>query len=118
GIPEEEKVNEVLLEFAHKYGVKYFAANNTYYNDKGDAKAHDILLCVKDGELVEKPKKYIGKRGREFRYGFPNDEFYLKSPEEMKKLFADLPEAIICTQEIVDKCEAYKLGQKDFSCKF
>ncbi|MCR9017339.1 DNA polymerase III subunit alpha [Aquiflexum gelatinilyticum] len=112
GIPEEEKVNEVLLHFAHKYGVKYFAANNTYYNQKNDAKAHDILLCVKDGELVEKPKKYIGKRGREFRYGFPNDEFYLKSPEEMKKLFADLPEAIACTNEIVEKIETYKL-QRD-----
>ncbi|MFN3761130.1 MAG: DNA polymerase III subunit alpha [Algoriphagus aquaeductus] len=118
GIPEEEKVNEVLLEFAKRYQVKYFAANNTYYNDKGDAKAHDILLCVKDGELVEKPKKYIGKRGREFRYGFPNDEFYLKSPEEMKKLFADLPEAIACTQEIVDKCEAYKLAREVLLPKF
>lgn len=118
GIPEEEKVNEVLLEFAKRYNVKYFAANNTYYNDKADAKAHDILLCVKDGELVEKPKKYIGKRGREFRYGFPNDEFYLKSPEEMKKLFADLPEAIICTQEIVDKCEAYKLAREVLLPKF
>lgn len=112
GIPEEEKVNEVLLHFAHKYGVNYFAANNTYYNHKNDAKAHDILLCVKDGELVEKPKKYIGKRGREFRYGFPNDEFYLKSPEEMKKLFADIPEAIACTNEIVEKIETYKL-QRD-----
>jgi len=112
GIPEEEKVNEVLLQLAHKYGVKYFAANNTYYNYKNDAKAHDILLCVKDGELVEKPKKYIGKRGREYRYGFPNDEFYLKSPEEMKKLFADLPEAIACTNEIVEKIETYKL-QRD-----
>lgn len=118
GIPEEEKVNEVLLEFAKKYQVKYFAANNTYYNDKADAKAHDILLCVKDGELVEKPKKYVGKRGREFRYGFPNDEFYLKSPEEMKKLFADLPEAIECTQEIVDKCEAYKLAREVLLPKF
>lgn len=118
GIPEEEKVNEVLLEFANKYGVNYFAANNTYYNEKGDAKAHDILLCVKDGELVEKPKKYIGKRGREFRFGFPNDEFYLKSPEDMKKLFADLPEAILCTQEIVDKCEAYKLAREVLLPKF
>ncbi|MEK0442143.1 MAG: hypothetical protein RL403_1121, partial [Bacteroidota bacterium] len=118
GIPEEDKVNEVLLEFAHKYGVKYFAANNCYYNEKGDAKAHDILLCVKDGELMEKPKKYVGKRGREFRFGFPNDEFYLKSPEEMKQLFADLPEAILCTQEIVDKCEAYKLAREVLLPKF
>ncbi|MFC3879219.1 DNA polymerase III subunit alpha [Algoriphagus namhaensis] len=118
GIPEEEKVNEVLLDFANKYDVKYFAANNSYYNEKEDAKAHDILLCVKDGELVEKPKKYIGKRGREFRYGLPNDEFYLKTPDEMKKLFADLPEAIECTQEIVDKIEAYKLAREVLLPKF
>lgn len=118
GIPEEEKVNEVLLGFAKKYGVSYFAANNTYYNAKTDAKAHDILLCVKDGELVEKPKKYIGKRGREFRYGFPNEEFYLKDPEEMKKLFADLPEAIHCTQEIVDKIEPFKLAREVLLPKF
>ena len=118
GIPEEDKVNEVLLEWAHKYGVKYFASNNSYYNDKGDAKAHDILLCVKDGELLEKPIKYVGKRGREFRFGFPNDEFYLKSPEEIKQLFADLPEAIHCTQEIVEKCEAYKLAREVLLPKF
>ncbi|MBN3520516.1 DNA polymerase III subunit alpha [Algoriphagus lutimaris] len=118
GVPEEEKVNEVLLEFAKRHDVKYFAANNTYYNEKVDAKAHDVLLCVKDGELVEKPKKYIGKRGREFRYGFPNDEFYIKSPDEMKKLFADLPEAIECTQEIVNKIEAYKLAREVLLPKF
>lgn len=118
GIPEEEKVNEVLLRFANKYGVKYFAANNTYYNNKVDANAHDILLCVKDGELLEKPKKYIGKRGREYRYGFPNEEFYIKSQEEMKKLFADLPEAIACTHEIVQKIETYKLQRDVLLPKF
>ncbi|MEX2565573.1 MAG: DNA polymerase III subunit alpha [Cyclobacteriaceae bacterium] len=118
GIPEEEKVNEVLLQWAEKYNVKYFAANNTYYNAKSDAKAHDILLCVKDGELVEKPKKYIGKRGREYRYGFPNEEFYLKSPEEMKQLFADLPEAISCTEEIINKIEGFKLAREVLLPKF
>lgn len=118
GIPEEEKVNEVLLQWAAKYHVPYFAANNSYYNTKTDAKAHDILLCVKDGELVAKPKKYIGKRGREFRYGFPNEEFYLKSPEEMKKLFADLPEAIACTNEIVKKIEPFKLAREVLLPKF
>ena len=118
GIPEEEKVNEVLLQLAHKYNVKYFAANNTYYNQKSDANAHDILLCVKDGELVEKPKKYIGRRGREFRFGFPNEEFYVKSPDEMKKLFADLPEAITCTHESAEKVEAYKLAREVLLPKF
>ncbi|WP_162341101.1 DNA polymerase III subunit alpha [Cyclobacterium salsum] len=118
GIPEEEKVNEVLLQWAAKYQVPYFAANNSYYNTKTDAKAHDILLCVKDGELVAKPKKYVGKRGREYRYGFPNEEFYLKSPEEMKKLFADLPEAIACTNEIVKKIEPFQLAREVLLPKF
>ncbi|PTB97252.1 DNA polymerase III subunit alpha [Marivirga lumbricoides] len=111
GIPEEQKINEVLLKFAKKYDVKYFAANNTYYTNKNDAEAHDILICVKDGDFVTKPKKYIGKRGREYRYGLPNDEFYIKSPDEMKKLFAEYPEAISCTAEIAEQIEGYELAR-------
>jgi len=105
GLDEEEHVNQVLLGFARKYGVKYFASNNIYYSTKEDAVSHDILLCVKDGVLKETP---IG-RGRGYRYGFPNDEFYFKSQEEMKDLFKDLPEAIATTQEIIDKVEVYDL---------
>ena len=86
-IPEEDHVNSIIIQLARKYQVKLIAANNTYYTRKEQASAHDILLCVKDAESVNKPKKYIGKRGREFRYGFPNDEFYIKSPEEMKSSF-------------------------------
>ena len=105
GLDEEDHVNDVLLSFARKYGVKYFASNNVYYIDKEDAISHDVLLCVKDGELKETP---IG-RGRGFRFGFPNDEFYFKSQDEMKLLFKDLPESIATTQEIVDKIEIFDL---------
>ena len=59
GLEEERVVNEALLRFAKKHNVKYFAANNTYYSERKDAEAHDILLCVKDAESVNKPKKYI-----------------------------------------------------------
>ena len=111
GIPEEDHVNQIVLDFCKKHSVKYIAANNTYYTRKEQAEAHDVLLCVKDAESVNKPKKYIGKRGREFRYGFPNDEFYLKSPDEMKKLFSDIPEAISNTNEIVEKVESYELAR-------
>ena len=111
GIPEEDVVNETLLRFAEKHGVKYFAANNTYYTEKSDARTHDLLLCVRDAESVHKPKKYIGKRGREYRYGFPNDEFYFKSSDEMKKLFNDLPEAIETVGEIIGKIERYDLAR-------
>ena len=105
GLEEEDHVNKVLLGFARKYGVKYFASNNVYYSTKEDAVSHDILLCVKDGVLKETP---IG-RGRGYRYGFPNDEFYFKSQQEMKELFKDLPEAIATTNEIIDKVEVYDL---------
>lgn len=112
--PEEEKVNEVLLNFCNKHNVKYFAANNTFYLNKEDANAHDILLCVKDGEKKETP---IGK-GRGLRFGFPNDQYYFKSQEEMKSIFADLPEAIITTNEIAEKITPFKLERNVLLPKF
>ncbi len=109
GLEEENVVNEVLIRLCEKYSVKCIATNNAYYPSKKQADAHDILLCVKDAQNVSKPKRYLGKRGRDFRFGMPNDEFYLKSPAEMRKLFADLPQALETTQEIADACEAYDL---------
>lgn len=102
---DENRVNQTLISFAKKHNVKLIATNNTYYLDKEDANAHDILLCVKDGEKQATP---IG-RGRGYRYGLPNQEYYYKSEEEMKKLFSDLPDAIINIQEIIDKVETYSL---------
>ncbi|MDX5583657.1 MAG: DNA polymerase III subunit alpha, partial [Aureibaculum sp.] len=110
----EQHVNEVILAFSEQHGVKLVAANNTYYNDKNDAKSHDILLCVKDGEKEATPK---GK-GRGFRYGLPNDEYYFKSQEKMKQLFQKTPEAIINIQEIVDKIEIYELQRDVLLPKF
>jgi len=113
-LPDENHVNEVLLQFAKKYNVKYIAANNNYYLEKKGSDAHDILLCVKDGELKETP---IG-RGRGFRYGMPNNEFYFRSPGEMAELFSDLPEALENTNEIVNKIESFKLGRDVLLPKF
>ncbi|PQJ77438.1 DNA polymerase III subunit alpha [Polaribacter glomeratus] len=105
---DENIVNETLLKFSKKHDVKIIATNNTFYLEKKDANAHDILLCVKDGEKQATP---IGK-GRGYRYGLPNDEYYFKSTEDMKKLFADVPEAISNIQEIVDKIEIYTLARE------
>lgn len=104
---DERIVNETLLQFATKHNIKTVATNNTYYLQKQDANAHDILLCVKDGEKQATP---IGK-GRGYRYGLPNNEYYFKSSEEMKTLFADHPEAIVNIQEIVDKIEPFTLAR-------
>ncbi|MDI9308729.1 MAG: DNA polymerase III subunit alpha [Limnohabitans sp.] len=111
---DENRVNQTLIQFARKHSVKLIATNNTYYIDKEDANAHDILLCVKDGEKQATP---IG-RGRGYRYGLPNQEYYYKSEAEMKKLFADLPEAIINIQEIIDKVEPYSLYRDVLLPKF
>ena len=104
---DENIVNETLLKFSKEHNVKIVATNNTFYLEKKDANAHDILLCVKDGEKQATPK---GK-GRGYRYGLPNEEYYFKSSEEMKTLFVDLPEAIVNIQEIVDKIEIFSLAR-------
>ena len=105
---DENRVNKVLIEFSEKHDIKLVATNNTYYCKKKDANAHDILLCVKDGEKQATP---IG-RGRGYRYGLPNQDYYFKSPDEMKTLFKDIPEAISNIQEVVDKVETYELARE------
>ena len=107
GLEEEERVNEVLLRFAKKHDIKIIAANNTFYLSKSDAESHDILLCVKEGQQKDTP---IG-RGRGFRFGFPNQEFFYKTADEMKQLFADIPESISNIQGIVDKIEPFGLAR-------
>ncbi len=107
GQEDEDRVNPVLVSLAKKHNIKFVATNNTYYCEKEDANAHDILLCVKDGEKQATP---IG-RGRGYRYGLPNSEYYFKSGDEMKRLFKDLPDAISNIQEVVDKVEPYELAR-------
>ncbi|MBU2019748.1 MAG: DNA polymerase III subunit alpha, partial [Bacteroidetes bacterium] len=108
GQEDEDRVNQTLLGLAEKHQVKIVATNNTFYPKKKDAESHDVLLCVKDSELLSTP---VG-RGRGYRFGLQNHEYYMKSSEEMKELFLDLPEAIENISEIIDKCEAYPLARE------
>ena len=104
-LEEEDHVNLQLLKYSKEYDIKCIAANNTFYLTQDNADAHDILLCVKEGAQKSTP---IG-RGRGFRHGFPNQEFYFKTKEEMVELFADLPETLNNTKEVLDKIEIYPL---------
>ncbi len=104
---DENRVNPSLIKFAKKHSVKIVATNNTYYAKQDDANAHDILLCVKEGEKQATP---IG-RGRGYRYGLPNKQYYFKSSKEMKTAFKDVPNAIINIQEVVDKIEPFQLAR-------
>lgn len=112
GMEEQDRVNAVLLKFAKKYNVKTIASNDSHYVDQEDANAHDILLCINTGS-----KQFDQKitsidddvSGKQSRFAFPNNEFYLKKTEEMIQVFHDLPEAIDNTNEVVDKIDTLKL---------
>ncbi|MBT8218240.1 MAG: DNA polymerase III subunit alpha [Bacteroidia bacterium] len=105
----QEDVNQVLIKFARKHGVKVIATNDSHYVDRDDANAHDILLCVNQGELQTTP---IG-RGRGYRFGFPvdNTEFFFKTKQEMSSLFSDIPEALDHTMDIFGKIDELSLAQ-------
>ena len=111
---DENRANEALTALAKKHDVKIIATNNTFYIDKNNANAHDILLCVRDGVKQSTP---IG-RGRGYRFGLPNQEYFFKTANEMKQLFNDLPDAIANIQEIVDKIEIYNLAREVLLPKF
>src|SRR5205085_10559625 len=89
-------------------------ANEVYYLEKSQHEAHDVLLCVKEGEFQSTP---VG-HGRGTRYGLPAHEFYFKSQDEMRSLFSDLPDAVITIQEIIDKVETYDLKRSVLLPKF
>ncbi len=108
-IPEQETVNAVLLKFAKKYNVKIICSNDSHYVDQEDANAHDILLCVNTGDMKSTPIATDEESGKGFRFGFPNDQFFFKSQEEMGKVFHDLPESLDNTNEIVDKVDILQL---------
>lgn len=106
-LPEEDVINETLLKFCNKHNVKAVAANNAYYINQSESEAHDILLCVKDNQKRSTP---VG-RGRGFRYGFPNNNFYMTSKAEMANKFYDIPETLYNLQEIHDKVENFPLAR-------
>jgi DNA polymerase III subunit alpha len=114
GIEEEYYVNKILLKLAKKYRVKYIGQNNLFYLDRKDADAHDILLCVRNGEKVSSP---IGK-DKGFRFGFPNKEFYLKTSKQIENIFSDIPESFNYLEELVEKVEEYDLLQNILLPKF
>ncbi|MEO5674234.1 MAG: DNA polymerase III subunit alpha [Chitinophagales bacterium] len=99
GIPEQDKVNQVLLRFARKYHVKIIATNDSHYINQEDAEAQDILLCLQTNKLVADEK----------RMKFSNDQFFFKTKSQMEQRFPDLPEALDNTMEIVSKIENLQL---------
>ncbi len=111
---DENRINPVLIQFSQKHDIKLVATNSVFYMRQEEANAHDILLCVKDGEKQATP---IG-RGRGYRYGLPNQEYYFKTPEQMQALFADVPQALASIAEIVAKITPFDLAREVLLPKF
>ena len=93
-LPEQEPVNKGLLEIASQTGLPLVATNDCHYLSRDDAYAHEVLLCIQTGKTMDDPN----------RMRFSNDEFYVKSPEEMTKLFDYVPDAIANTVAIAERC--------------
>ncbi len=95
GIADQKTVEKKLIEYSRTLGLKLAATNDFHYIQKTDAKSHDALLCIQTGTTMSDEK----------RFRFYNDEFYFKTPQEMKALFAEVPAAVTNTREIADRCK-------------
>jgi len=95
GIAEQHKTNPQLLEIARRIGAPLLATNDSHYVHRGDAVAHDALLCVQTGSLMSDPN----------RFKFHGDEHYLKSAAEMRSLFQEVPEACDNTLWIAERAD-------------
>ena len=94
GIPEEKTVRTVFKRWSQELGLKLVATNDYHYIDQADAPAQEIKLCISTGSTLDDPS----------HFRFYNNEFYMKSGDEMADLFSDMPEALDTTLEIADKC--------------
>ena len=108
-VPELEKINRTLLELGPHYNARFVATNDSHYIDPDDAKYQDILLAIQTGALLSDPD----------RMRMTNGSYYLRSPEEMACLFAEVPESLSNTLLIAERCNVtldvkkYRLPQFD-----
>ncbi len=102
GIPEQEEVNRELISMARELGIPLVATNDCHYLDPQDAHAHDVLLCIQTGKQVQDQD----------RMKMSTDQLYLRSPQEMERLFSHLEEAVDNTWEIANRCQfEFQFGQ-------
>ena len=94
GLPEEERIIKGMIGLSKQMDLPIVATNDCHYLTQEDSRAQDIMLCLQTGKDLDDPN----------RLKFINDQFYFKSPEEMKTLFAEVPEAVTNTVEVAEKC--------------
>ena len=102
GLDGEKAIRADMLRLSKELGIPLVATNDCHYVNRSDAEAHDVLLCIQTGTTLDEPD----------RMRYPTDQFYLKSEEEMRELFGDIPGAIENTEIIADRCNFdFKFGE-------
>jgi len=96
--PLQQQANKVLIELAHEYGIKLVCTNDVHFVEQENAEAHDHLLCLSTGKDLDDPTRML----------YSKQEWF-KTKAEMNEIFADVPEALSNTLEILDKVETYSL---------
>lgn len=104
-IPEQKKIIPLLLNLAEEFKLKVVCTNDVHFVQKSDSVSHDVLLCIQTGAKVDDEK----------RMRFANDNFYLKTGEEMAHLFSELPESLENTMAVAEMCEVkLPLGENHY----
>ena len=96
--PLQQKANKVIIELAHEYGIKLVCTNDAHFVDQENAEAHDHLLCLSTGKDLDDPTRML----------YTKQEWF-KTRQEMNEVFADVPEALANTLEVLDKVEMYSI---------
>ena len=96
--PLQQQANKVMIELARKHNIKLICTNDSHFVDEENAEAHDRLLCLSTGRDLDDPKRLL----------YSKQEWF-KTREEMNAVFADIPEALANTIEILNKVEAYSI---------
>lgn len=94
GIAEQSRINKSLIRIANEIDARLVATNDCHYIEKSDSQMHQILLCIQTNHTINDDDKME----------FETEEFYLKSEDEMRSLFPNLPQAFDNTQQIADRC--------------
>ena len=96
--PLQQKANKVIMELAREYGIKVVCTNDCHFENKETAEAHDHLLCLATAKDLDDPTRLL----------YTKQEWF-KTREEMNEVFADVPEVLSNTLEVLDKVETYSI---------
>ena len=94
----QQTVNEKLIEYSKKYGIKLVCTNDVHFVDEENAEAHDRLICLSTGKDLDDPNRMLYTK-----------QEWMKTREEMNEIFSDVPEALANTIEVCDKVEFYSI---------